>query len=352
MSVLTPLPTLDDNMDLGSPSFFNSAWHPDLQQSDYPFTQGYQLDMETHSSYTLTPQYHELQAENSQVDYFSAWQHHFTGQQQYFSSRYKSFVAQSNDDSDTFFGSSGSSLSRHTTATQPGPTLYPLRQASDMQGSVSYTAPAAFFACELGNPPVNAGGAIVTTSSPIGSESELANEGSKGPSLCYKFTPEDSLPPLQKDETTPASKHKQDETALPAPPLKVKKARKSRKKPLTKEQEEAKRKKFLKMNRVAANKCRKNQKKWIDDLQAKAKMWSDKNEKAKSVIQGLEEELAILKSAAFIHSRHCDEKDMAAWIEGEARRVQKLGKVQVRSPKDAGMSAYGQGVARQSSSRS
>jgi hypothetical protein len=332
---------MDDNMGLGTPNFFNSAWDP--EQSDYSFTQGYQSNMGSYSNYA--PPFQQGQAENNPLDYFSTQQEHFASQQQAFSNTFQSAGLQPNDDLDKILASSDSP------ATRAGSVLNPLRQSTQMQGIAPYGTPSVFGASDAGNIPTSAWKSTLRRSaSPARLKTDMANPNMRTSMRYGQITPvdsppEDSLSTTQKDSKTPSLKHKLDETTLPEAPPKVKKPRKSKKKPLTKEQEEAKRKKFLERNRVAADKCRQNRKKWIDDLQTKAHMLSHDNAEKKATIQQLEEELAMLKSTAFIHSRECNKHGMTAWVDHEASRIQHLGgaHAQTKRQSDDVMSHYSHG---------
>jgi hypothetical protein len=339
-------------MGLATPNFFDVAW--DAAQSDYSFIQGYQSDMESYSNYA--PQLQQRQAENNPLDYFSTKQEHFASQQKSFPNAYGSPVFHSNDDLDKILGSfdSPSMLDRGTLATRPRSILSPNVQ---MQGITSYGAPPVYRAVDLGNPTENAWKSTSQRgSSPTRPKNGVTNDPGMRTYLRYgQTTPvdspsEESLPTARNHGKTAMSKNKLDETALPDAPPKVKRRRKSKKKALTKEQEEAKRKKFLERNRIAADKCRQNRKKWIDDLQMKAHKWSYDNAQSKATIQSLKEELAMLKSQAFLHSRECNKHGLITWVEQESSRVQQCGRAQAERRNDDVISMYSQGSQDSSSS--
>jgi hypothetical protein len=160
-----------------------------------------------------------------------------------------------------------------------------------------------------------------------GSQQDASSELKRGTEVCYgQITPANSTP--EESKATPAKERrlstKDNQLSLDecndAP--KVKKPRKSKRKPLTKDQEEAKRKKFLERNRIAADKCRQNRKKWIDDLQNRAHFLNADNAAKKATVEQLEQEVVQLRSLLFIHSRACNQDDIVRWVEQEARRVE------------------------------
>jgi len=161
--------------------------------------------------------------------------------------------------------------------------------------------------------------------------------------------PEDSLPAVRKTGRQSTSKSKGDDESTANDAPKVKKPRKSKKKPMSKEQEEAKRKKFLERNRVAADKCRQNRKKWIDDLQTKAHYFGADNTTKKAQLEELEHEIVQLRSLIFIHSRSCNENDIVDWIEQEANKVQLLDGAELKKSAHYSLSKFSRNTGEMSS---
>lgn len=102
--------------------------------------------------------------------------------------------------------------------------------------------------------------------------------------------------------------------------------------------------KFLERNRVAADKCRQNRKKWIDDLQDKVHHLGADNSAKKAAVEELEQEVVQLKSLLFIHSRQCDEKDVSDWVEQESNKVQIRGQLSSTLSIDDAFPAFGLGL--------
>jgi hypothetical protein len=310
MTTAMPLLNLDDSMGLGTPNFFNSAWSP--EQNDFSFTEAFAGN---HSGYT--PQLLQGQAENNQLDYFSVQGDNQVSSSSIFQHRQLSGLSQSNADLDRILDNPSSV-----------PMFGPSSHDTQMQGVSSYSNPL-YNSAGLGLPSTNDWNVdIKATASPAKIMTQMENDISRRTSLRYgQITPvdsplDDSLPPTQKAARKSSSKSKADDSAQSNNTPKVKKPRKSKKKPMTKEQEESKRKKFLERNRVAADKCRQNRKKWIDDLQTKAHYFGADNTAKKAQLEELEQEIVQLRSLLFIHSRSCNEKDIVNWVEQEANKVQ------------------------------
>jgi len=325
-----PLLSMDDNMGLGTPNFFSSAWNP--EQNDFSFTEAFTGN---HSGYT--PQLLQGQAENNQLDYFSGQGDDQFGSQSIYQSRQPSGLSQSNDDLDHILENPSSAfLDKNVDAANSLPAFNPSSQAVQMQGLASYHNP---LYSSLGVPSLNYWNSdIKPTASPAKIMTQMGNDTSRRTSLRYgqitpvDSPPDDSLPPAQK-AARQSTKNKGDDLAQSNETPKVKKPRKSKKKAMTKEQEESKRKKFLERNRVAADKCRQNRKKWIDDLQTKAHYFGADNTSKKAQLEELEQEIVQMRSLLFIHSRSCNEKDIVDWVEQEANKVQLLGEKDVLEDK-------------------
>lgn len=313
MSVLTPLLDMDENMGVGTPNFFSSAWDP--EQSDFSFVGGgYQSNIGSYINYV--PQLQQGQAENTQFDFFPNQAGQLIDQSS-FQPKYP--VQTQNDDLDLILTSGSSqppSLTKHSASN------------TQMQGISTYGNPTVFGVTELEEFPTNDWSLMAKPTSFATMKTELENDTSRKTSIRYgQITPVDSPPKdsqaavSNRERNASIAKSRQADSGASSEHLKLKKPRKSKKKPLTKEQEESKRKKFLERNRVAADKCRQNRKKWIDDLQAKAHFFGADNTAKKASVEELEQEIMQLRSMLFIHSRGCNKEDVVNWVEQEARRV-------------------------------
>lgn len=312
MSVLTPLLNMDENMGLETPNFFSSAW--DLEQSDFSFIGGYQSNMGNYTNYA--PQIQQEQVENNQFDYFSNQEDQLIDQSR-FQPKYP--VQTLNGDLDLILASASSQ-----------PPSFTKRSVSNghMQVISAYDNLTVIGVTELEEPPASNWSPVAKSTSPSTVRVETVNDTGQRTSIRYgQITPVDSPPKdsqaaAKTERKAPTIKSRQDDSGALSEPPKLKKPRKSKKKPLTKEQGEAKRKKFLERNRVAADKCRQNRKKWIDDLQAKAHFFGADNAAKRASIEDLEQEIVQLRSMLFIHSRSCNEEGILNWVEQESRRVE------------------------------
>lgn len=316
--------SMDDNMGLGTPNFFSLAWNP--EQNDFSFTEAFAGN---HSGYT--PQLLQGQVENNRLDYFSGQgDNHFGGESLY-QPRQPSGLSQSHDDLDRILENSGTALFDKNFA--PASSVLASdhsSQATQTHGLTSYHNPLSS-SSGLGDPSINDWSVdIKPSASPARLMTQMDNDIGRRTSLRYgqitpvDSPPDDSLPPAQKVARQSSSKTKGDDSAQSNETPKVKKPRKSKKKTITKEQEESKRKKFLERNRIAADKCRQNRKKWIDDLQTKAHYLGADNTAKKAQLEELEQEIMQMRSMLFIHSRSCNEKDIVGWVEQEVNKVQQL----------------------------
>jgi hypothetical protein len=332
---------MDDNMGLGTPNFFSSAWNP--EQSDFSFTESYPTDGGSYAGYA---QNFQLQTEQDQIDYFSGHPGNQFRTQSY-GAGFGSDFLDSNDDLnqilDNSLGGKGildMGISQDATQLAAAEqSLNPLEisnqvdQAHNPLGLEALSIDpwgldrkSSSAATRLGTEIVKTNerktsilhGQITPGDSPL--EEQLPRKDSLKTAPSTGYSPKHSLT-SRKRKTQPTAPNKREpENSANAVP-KVKRPRKSKKKPLTKEQEEAKRKKFLERNRVAADKCRQNRKKWIDDLQAKAHFFTADNAAKKAALEKLEHDISQLKALLFVHSGRCSDKNIASWLEQESARV-------------------------------
>jgi hypothetical protein len=349
MTTATPLLGMDDNMGLGTPNFFSSAWNP--EQNDFSFTEAFAGNL---SGYT--PQLLQGQAEDNQLDYFSGQGDDQFGSQSIYQPRQPSGLSQPHADLDRILGNPAPAfLDKNIGAANSISIFNPSNHATQMEDLSSYQNPS-YNSTGLGVPSFNGWAAdIKPTASPARIMNQMDNDTGRRTSLRYgqitpvDSPPDDSLPPAQKAARQSSTKNRGDDRTQSNDTPKVKKPRKSKKKPMTKEQEESKRKKFLERNRVAADKCRQNRKKWIDDLQTKAHYFGTDNTTKKAQLEELEQEIVQLRSLLFIHSRSCNQRDIASWVEREASKVQLFGEPDSKETLEDNLSIFGQSVEEASS---
>jgi len=217
------------------------------------------------------------------------------------------------------------------------PTSYPtISQAQVMQGMQPYNS-ALMFSHDGLAPPMNQLNAKAQSKLKVATVLENGTE--RQSALMHgQITPGDSpqdgdqMPrqnhgnPVDSKESSSRAARGKRASAVSNPEVDAvvkpaKKPRKSKKKLVTKEQEEAKRKKFLERNRVAADKCRQNRKKWIDDLQEKCHNYSTDNAVKKAALEDMEHEMMQLKSMLLVHSRTCKDANILAWVDTETNKV-------------------------------
>jgi bZIP transcription factor len=353
MSVLASMLSMDDNMGLGTPNFFSSAWIP--EQNDFSLTESYPADDGSYAGYA---QSFQSQTEQDQIDYFSGHPKNRFRAQSY---EFDSNLLDSNNGLNQFLdnplgvkGILGTGISQD--AGQPATTVQSLNPF-EISNQID---PARALPTTLGDSTVldpvdpealsiDAWGLDVKSSprairldvrvvknerktsilhgqitpgdSPL--EDRLLGKDSLKTTSSTEYIPKDLLASRKRKARTTASIIKKEPGDDANTVSKVKRPRKSKKKPLTKEQEEAKRKKFLERNRVAADKCRQNRKKWIDDLQAKAHFFTTDNAVKKAALEKLEHDISQLKALLLIHSGRCSDKNIATWLEQESTRVKK-----------------------------
>jgi len=331
-------------MGLGTPNFFSSAWNP--EQNDFSFTEAFAGN---HSGYT--PQLLQGQAENNQLDYFSGQGDDLFTSHSMYEPRRQSGLSQSHDDLDRILENTGPALLDKNNGVSNPVSMFDLSgQTTQMQGLTSYHNPL-YASTGLRVRSLNDWTAdIKPTASPARIMTQMDNDAGRRTSLRYgQITPVDSpsdgsLPLAQKVARQSSAKSKGGDAVQSNELSRVKRPRKSKKKPMTKEQEESKRMKFLERNRVAADKCRQNRKKWIDDLQTKAHYFGVDNTTKKTQLEELEQEIVQLRSLLFIHSRSCNENDIVSWVEQEAHKVQLLNEPDSKEIPDDTLSVFSQNV--------
>jgi hypothetical protein len=293
---------------MDTPSFFLSAWN-----SDY------------------TPRFHQGQAENNQLDYFSC--------KPAYQARH---LFQLRDDSDQIVETLSPSLFDKGAATaEPEPVFGVFTQTAPMQGIATCACPSVFSITGLGIPRLDEQSPNTNIeSTPLRLVTEFVKNTGRRTSLHNgQVTPadsplDDSLPVEEGGAKIPPPKSERDDSrTITNGGPKVKKLRKRREKE-DKEQEEVKRKKFLKINRIASDKCRQNKRKWIADSHTKMHFLRADSMAKKAACEDVEQEILQLKSLLFIHSRSCTDKDIVAWIGSETDRIQLISRAHSKQPSD------------------
>jgi hypothetical protein len=291
---------------MDTPSFFLSTWN-----SDY------------------TPRFHQGQAENNQLDYFSC--------QPVYQARHFSDLSQLRDDSDQIVENPTPSLFDKGAATAPVFGVF--TQTAPMQGIATCASPSVFSITGLGIPRLDKQSPNTNIeSTPLRLVTEFVKNTGRRTSLHNgQVTPADS--PLDDSlsveeggaKIPPPKSERDDSRTITNGGPKVKKLRKREKE--NQGQEEVKRKKFLERNRTAADKCRQSKKKWVADLQAKVHFLRADSMAKKAACKDVEQEILQLKSSLFIHSRSCTDKDIVAWIGSETDRIQLISRAHSKQPK-------------------
>lgn len=348
MSLLASTLNMDDNMGLGTPNFFNSAWDP--EHNDFALTDNYPTDSD--GCYDDFVQGFQSHAQQDQTDYFSSHPGNRFPAEHYVSEYDSSILGPSVDLNQILESHGGkgileSSLAQGVTRSTATPQSLNPFEFSNRGDRVRAASATSGDSTVLGAPgledqSMDHWGLDVKPGFPVG----IKFNERKTSVLYGQITPgdspvEDRLPALktspspitQLPEDLLASKKRKAQPAAsmgteepggnaePAP--RARRPRKSKKKALTKEQEDAKRKKFLERNRVAADKCRQNRKKWIDDLQVKAHFFTADNAAKKSALEKLEHDVSQLKALLFVHSGRCTDKNIVNWLEQESARAKR-----------------------------
>ena len=86
------------------------------------------------------------------------------------------------------------------------------------------------------------------------------------------------------------------------------------------ESQEAKRRRFLERNRVAASKCRQKKKAWVQDLEAEAREAQAMSKQLRACVGALKGEVLQLKNELLKHNT-CDCTPIRQYLSNEAVRV-------------------------------
>ncbi|KAI1125095.1 hypothetical protein F5Y10DRAFT_14269 [Nemania abortiva] len=84
-------------------------------------------------------------------------------------------------------------------------------------------------------------------------------------------------------------------------------------------EKEGKRKHFLQRNRVAAMKCRKKKKEWVNDLEETKSGLESQNTHLHMELDGLVDEASRIRAQLMVHA-NCNDSNIDKWIENEAKR--------------------------------
>ncbi|KAI0865808.1 hypothetical protein F4860DRAFT_266464 [Xylaria cubensis] len=82
---------------------------------------------------------------------------------------------------------------------------------------------------------------------------------------------------------------------------------------------EGKRRHFLQRNRVAAMKCRKKKKEWVNDLEETKSGLESQNTHLHMELDGLVDEASRIRAQLMVHA-NCNDANIDKWIENEAKR--------------------------------
>ncbi|KAI1191064.1 hypothetical protein F5B17DRAFT_426946 [Nemania serpens] len=82
---------------------------------------------------------------------------------------------------------------------------------------------------------------------------------------------------------------------------------------------EGKRRHFLQRNRVAAMKCRKKKKEWVNDLEETKSGLESQNTHLHMELDGLVDEASRIRAQLMVHA-NCNDSNIDKWIENEAKR--------------------------------
>ncbi|GAP91411.1 putative bZIP transcription factor [Rosellinia necatrix] len=84
-------------------------------------------------------------------------------------------------------------------------------------------------------------------------------------------------------------------------------------------EKEGKRRHFLQRNRVAAMKCRKKKKEWVNDLEETKTGLESQNTHLHMELDGLVDEASRIRAQLMVHA-NCNDSNIDKWIENEAKR--------------------------------
>ncbi|KAI0433101.1 hypothetical protein F5Y09DRAFT_300271 [Xylaria sp. FL1042] len=91
------------------------------------------------------------------------------------------------------------------------------------------------------------------------------------------------------------------------------------KKSVDPKEKEGKRRHFLQRNRVAAMKCRKKKKEWVNDLEETKSGLENQNAHLHMELDGLVDEASRIRAELMAHA-NCNDSNIDKWIENEAKR--------------------------------
>jgi hypothetical protein len=328
MSSSQAMPKMDDNMGFNTPNFFNSAWNP--EQSDFSFAENLNNNNGGYAGYSQN--YSMGNVENEQIDYFSGHPSRgfLTSQQ-----NQGSGPNQLDDDVGRILTPGLSFLSMVLDPeTEKAFAQQPTSYSSMSQNKVNHDMMPYNRSLNFGNNvPQTLPLESWNSDMPTKLSANMIHNGTERLSALKhgQVTPGDSPPDDESNQVSTndnksmrgkrasiVSKPEAEAEALVKP---AKKARKSKKKPITKEQEEAKRKKFLERNRVAADKCRQNRKKWVDDLQEKCHNYSADIALKKAALEDMEHEMMQLKSMLLVHAQTCKDNSILDWVNSRSNKT-------------------------------
>ncbi|KAI3321742.1 hypothetical protein HD806DRAFT_145970 [Xylariaceae sp. AK1471] len=85
------------------------------------------------------------------------------------------------------------------------------------------------------------------------------------------------------------------------------------------DEHDGKRRHFLQRNRVAAMKCRKKKKEWVNDLEETKTELESQNAHLHMELDGLVDEASRIRAQLMVHA-NCNDSNINKWIENEAKR--------------------------------
>ncbi|KAI1350244.1 hypothetical protein F5Y01DRAFT_161620 [Xylaria sp. FL0043] len=111
----------------------------------------------------------------------------------------------------------------------------------------------------------------------------------------------------------------EDDPSLFLTPAQMKSGRNKGKINADPKEREGKRRHFLQRNRVAAMKCRKKKKEWVNDLEETKSGLENQNAHLHMELDGLVDEASRIRAELMAHA-NCNDSNIDKWIENEAKR--------------------------------